>query len=379
MRALALLVFPCAAGMALVLPSSSEAQVARECRDVPMTIDGQTQTQRMCREGAGPWRPATAETGSAEILTSGVMPANFRGRATYRGPYRADVSEPPRRRERGLAGLLQADTKRQIEGVYTASLVFEPNNIVTGNVSSTGELGPATVAGSREGNRCRLTASPGGATFEGICSPTQFKGIWTSSPAEKRYKFVITLDLAASEFVDAVEQEREAQRQAQAAAAAAAEQAKKGEAARAQMISRAQAGDIAAMENVGEGYRTGKTILGATYPVDYAKAHYWLGRAAQLGSVYANGKLALMHGEGLGVPASQAQEFKYLLACASGRPRGSSDSEYQIPCMGMVAARYYNGLGTVRNEAEAVRWFRACARAGDDYCIRWLNERGVSN
>lgn len=368
----------------LALGSNVAFAQEQQCRDV--TIDGAV--QRLCRGADGAWRPAPAPSlDSGDVIASGVIPASFRGRATYRGPFDAQVTDAPRgRRQGGLGGLLSTaigGTSRQITGVYTITLNFEPNGIVTGNASGTNLPVDVTLSGTRQGDQCRLTAAPGGSTFEGTCTPTLFRGLVTSSPAETRGRFRISFDLAASEFVDAAE---EAAIRARAAAEAAerdrvarAEQERTDSARRARLISAANGGDIDAMEQLGNAYFRGSAASNTPggFAIDYVEARRWFERAASRGSVFANGKLGAMYGDGLGVSQSEAQAFRYQLACAQGRPADEGDRAMQANCMAIVALRYEAARGVVRNDAEAVRWYRACAAAGDDYCINWMNEHGV--
>lgn len=368
----------------LALGSNVAFAQEQQCRDV--TID--RAIQRLCRGADGAWRPAPAPSmDSGDVIASGVIPASFRGRATYRGPFDAQVTDAPRgRRQGGLGGLLSTaigGTSRQITGVYTITLNFEPNGIVTGNASGTNLPVDVTLSGTRQGDQCRLTAAPGGSTFEGTCTPTLFRGLATSSPAETRGRFRINFDLAASEFVDAAE---EAAIRARAAAEAAerdrvarAEQERSDSAIRARLISLANGGDVDAMNALGYAYLSGSTVTGVPggFSIDYAEARRWFERAAAQGSVFANGKLTLIYGEGRGVPQNEARTFSYALACAQGRPSSDAERTVHPMCMEYVAHGYYEGSGVVRNEAEAVRWYRACAAAGEVECINWMNEHGV--
>lgn len=196
-----------------------------ECRETRTRIGNSElyEVRRMCRDASGTWRPAPeAPTSSADIIESGVMPASFRGRAIYRGPYDAQIVDAPRGRPaRGLGGLLQqaaGGTRRQLTGIYTIMLNFEPNGIVTGNASGTTLPVNVRLSGTRQGNRCRLTASPGNSTYDGTCTPSTFNGIVTSSPQETQGRFTISFDLAASEFVDSTEEAAIRRREAEESA-----------------------------------------------------------------------------------------------------------------------------------------------------------------
>jgi TPR repeat protein len=145
----------------------------------------------------------------------------------------------------------------------------------------------------------------------------------------------------------------------------------------------AGSGDPAAMGVVGKYYLEGEQ----GFPRDPKQAVDWYTRAARAGNATAAGELAFMYATGTGVERNAAKSHGFVLQCASGRPAKSpnfgspevtASGEVVITtCMWIVAKNFELGRGVLRDDVQALAWYRRCANRGSDECIAWMNDRGV--
>jgi len=75
----------------------------------------------------------------------------------------------------------------------------------------------------------------------------------------------------------------------------------------------ASAGSLHAQEILGSMYLMGEVLCPEPVKRDYAKALYWLKRAAELQSVVAQHLLAKIYREGLGVPRNDKESERWAL------------------------------------------------------------------
>jgi len=117
-----------------------------------------------------------------------------------------------------------------------------------------------------------------------------------------------------------------------------------------QWMQLAEAGDPAAMRNVGHLYRWGHGVA-----QDPATAAEWYRRAADLGLDRAQANLGMMYLEGQGVEQDGGQAAYWLSQAAI---QGHTVAQYNL------AQLYLDGRGVQRNEALALGWLQRAARAG---------------
>ncbi|WP_246152470.1 tetratricopeptide repeat protein [Sphingomonas montanisoli] len=264
--------------------------------------------------------------------------------------------------------LRSAGKSTEIEGTTTILLRFN-GSAVTGSISATGGWHGAGLTGTVGNGMCRLAAEDGSLSIEGSCGRTGFKGRISGRGAGTTLSG--RFETSAKTVIDVAERE---QQREDAAAAAREEARRKAEAQRqamAQLEARAAAGNVEAMWVAGMTYESGEKI-----GQDYAKAAAWYQRAAAKGFGPAYRGLARLYYEGNGVPQSKARAFDNFLACANAAEL-KDFYESKTGCMYLAAQSLYLGIGVVRNEAAAARWFRACAARKNDDCIEWINEHGV--
>lgn len=129
------------------------------------------------------------------------------------------------------------------------------------------------------------------------------------------------------------------------------------------LLEEAQAGNASAQYRVGYAYATGDGV-----PVNYAKANYWLGRAARGGVIDAVYCLALHYERGRGVAANDARAFElYENAAKAGNAAAQCN-------LGMM---YLHGRGIRKNMIEAARWFVLSAAQGEPQAsanLHWVIE-----
>jgi TPR repeat protein len=94
-----------------------------------------------------------------------------------------------------------------------------------------------------------------------------------------------------------------------------------------------------------------------------------------------------MYSTGTGLERNAAKSHGYWLQCASGRPTKSpnirssevtaAEENLITVCMQIVAKNFELGRGVLRDDVQALGWYRRCAKRGDDDCIAWMNDHGV--
>ncbi len=103
--------------------------------------------------------------------------------------------------------------------------------------------------------------------------------------------------------------------------------------------------------------RADNTEAEATYRRgDFATALRVLTVAAERGDIDAQLKLGLMHGNGEGVPADQAQAARWFHKATEKLDPGAQFN---------VAVMYFEGKGLPRDYGQAAYWFRKAAERGD--------------
>ena len=112
----------------------------------------------------------------------------------------------------------------------------------------------------------------------------------------------------------------------------------------------AEAGDAAAMNNLGWMYRNGRGVEQSD-----SSALRWYHAAAAAGDARSMNNLGLMYRDGTGVAQDDAEALRWFRASAeAGHPAG----------MNTLGWMYAQGRGVAQNDSSAVRWFRAAAEAG---------------
>lgn len=131
----------------------------------------------------------------------------------------------------------------------------------------------------------------------------------------------------------------------------------------------AEGGHAKAQHQLGVAYYTGKGVA-----PDLARAVEWVRRAADQGWPQAITDLGVLdqRGEADPMPADPTARLQWLRRRA---PKGPARLKQAL------AVCYADGLGTARDDAAAMKWFRAAARAGDpdaqlDLGIRLLTGEG---
>ncbi len=113
----------------------------------------------------------------------------------------------------------------------------------------------------------------------------------------------------------------------------------------------ADAGDTAALFNVGVLYEHGRGV-----PQDLAEAARWYGRAADLGDVYAQTKLGALYAEGKGVDRDLEQAAQWYERAAE---RDHPTAQYALGTL------YANGRGVPKDLGMAAKWY---GRADSNTC-----------
>lgn len=122
----------------------------------------------------------------------------------------------------------------------------------------------------------------------------------------------------------------------------------------------AEAGDPAAMRNIGHLYRWGHGV-----PQDYAVAAEWYRRAAEMGLDRAQANLGMLYLAGTGVEADPAQAAYWLSQAAI---QGHTVAQYNL------AQLYLEGRGVQQSEALALGWLQRAARAGHPGALEQLGQ-----
>jgi TPR repeat protein len=96
----------------------------------------------------------------------------------------------------------------------------------------------------------------------------------------------------------------------------------------------ASAGSLHAQEILGSMYLMGEVLCPEPVKRDYAKALYWLKRAAELQSVVAQHLLAKIYRDGLGVPTDDEEAERWALSariCSTEPGRGATQPSPEPP------------------------------------------------
>ena len=113
---------------------------------------------------------------------------------------------------------------------------------------------------------------------------------------------------------------------------------------------RAETGDAAAQNILGECYLNGQQVKR-----DYREAVQWIRKAADQGLAEAQHNLGMLYEAGQGVPFDEAQAVVWYGKAAA---QGLADSQYGL------ALLYATGRGTPKDKEASVRWFREAANQG---------------
>lgn len=113
----------------------------------------------------------------------------------------------------------------------------------------------------------------------------------------------------------------------------------------------AEAGDAAAMFEMGLSYETGRGV-----PADPAKAVPWYRKAAEKGYAHAQFALGVLYGRGIGVAKDQQRATAWTRRAAE---QGNAAAQL------VMAWRYQFGRGVEKDYAQARHWYRAAAEQGE--------------
>ncbi len=347
--------------------TQSSPQEREACTTTVVTAEnGSRQERRYCKDESG----AYVRVGTRPLP---MAPLPERSEVTYAGTYRFTVTQPGRPIQRlDLNSILRAaGPSKQFEGAMTVRLRIDGNS-VTGDISGTGGIRSSRVSGLFREGRCRVVSADTSVVYEGLCGRAQFSGrVVTTDSARTRVSG--TFELASKAVVDIAERERTAALAAQAVREEAERKAARVAALRDQLEAEAARGGVKAMTLLAYAYSEGAE----GFEIDYARAAHWATQAAARGDISSMRQLSTMYYYGRGVPQSAARAYQYSLQCASTNAPSEADQKIKTICIKIVAASLYSGIGTLRNENAAVKWYRLCASRDDDSCINWLNEHNV--
>ena len=124
---------------------------------------------------------------------------------------------------------------------------------------------------------------------------------------------------------------------------------------------KAEAGDGASQNRLGEIYAEGKQVR-----QDYSEAIKWYRQAAEKGITKADYNLGVLHEIGQGVDRDEAEAARWYHKAAA---LGLVDAEYNL------AAMYGLGRGVSRDPKEALKWYERAAEQGDALSCYNLAER----
>jgi len=319
------------------------------------------------------------------------IPPNSKVRITYEGAFQgvAVVRDRSRDSRVTFGGVkLNFDGTREVplQGTYRVVVNYDGalvSGVETQSSSVQGLSGVFKFQGQRVGSNCMLTFDTGQQATAN-CTETEFS-YNTNSQTVHGEPLRLRFEGRVISKVDVVE---EARLQAEAKAKADREAAAKVAETRRNMdkwLAWAGSGDPVAMGQVGSYYRRGEE----GFPRDPKQALHWFTRGASAGDVHSASGLGIMYADGEGVERSRAKSHGFILQCASGRLLKSpnlrstaetigSGEKLITACMFMVAKNFELGRGVLRDDAQALGWYRRCAKRGDDECIAWMNDRGVN-
>lgn len=247
-----------------------------------------------------------------------------------------------------------------------------------------GASGSGSFRGTRSGDQCAIVTAEG-HRYTARCTIDLFE--YQDNYADPRGQNVKSHYTArrTGKVIDLVEQERQ-----QAAARAEAEKKAAAQRAEDQLLladtkAKALRGDALAMFRLGDAYHEGKLGLQR----DFNLAMSWYERGTSLGFAMAAWRIEKMYNEGEGVKPSGSRVFQYRMACANAKPEGAFKfglyqdmrkiyEDIRTTCMRFTGEALYEGNGVVRNEQQALIYFRRCAERGEDDCIKWMNEHGAN-
>ena len=119
----------------------------------------------------------------------------------------------------------------------------------------------------------------------------------------------------------------------------------------ADLIKRAEQGDVSAQFNLGSMYANGEDV-----PKDVAKAFEWFQKAAAQGDAAAQFNLGTMYREGEGVPKDAAKAFEWIQKAAA---QDLARAQYNLGLM------YREGEGVAKDATKAFVWLQKVAAKGD--------------
>ncbi len=319
------------------------------------------------------------------------IPPNSKVRITYEGAFQgvAVVRDRSRDSRVTFGGVkLNFDGTREVplQGTYRVVVNYDGalvSGVETQSSSVQGLSGVFKFQGQRGGSNCMLTFDTGQQATAN-CTETEFS-YNTNTQTVHGEPLRLRFEGRVISRVDVVE---EARLKAEAKAKADREAAAKAAETRRNMdkwLAWAGSGDAVAMFAVAYNYEYGKE----GFPRDPKQAVHWYTRAATAGDAISAGALAFMYStRGSGVEFNAARAHGYRLQCASGRQAKSpvvplpsaivsSREDIITDCMSTVAKNFELGRGVLRDDAQALAWYRRCAKRGSDECIAWMNDRGV--
>ncbi len=317
------------------------------------------------------------------------IPPNSKVRITYDGAFQgvAVVRDRSRDSRVTFGGVkLNFDGTREVplQGTYRVVVNYDGalvSGVETQSSSVQGLSGVFKFQGQRVGSNCMLTFDTGNQRTAN-CTETEFS-YNTNSQTVHGEPFRLRFEGRVISRVDVAE---EARLKAEAKAKADREAAAKAAETRRKMdkwLALAGSGDAVMMGRVANAYEKGEE----GFPRDPKQAVHWYTRAVTAGDAISAGDLAFMYATGTGVERNAAKSHGFVLQCASGRPAKSpnfgspemtASGEVLITtCMQIVAENFELGRGVLRDDAQALAWYRRCAKRGDDDCIAWMNDRGV--
>lgn len=129
------------------------------------------------------------------------------------------------------------------------------------------------------------------------------------------------------------------------------------------LLSRAEAGDPAAMFYLGAKYSEGRGV-----PKDEAEGLRWYRKVAERGHSGAMLNVGNSYYNGRGVAEDRTEAAHWFRRAAE---RGHAGAMYNL------AICYAGGQGVEKDETEAVKWFRASAAKGNPRAMAALNSRGL--
>lgn len=324
----------------------------------------------------------------ATMTVTSEIPPNSKVRITYDGAVQgvAVVRDRSRDSRVTFGGVkLNFDGTREVplQGTYRVVVNYDGalvSGVETQSSSVQGLSGVFKFQGQRVGSNCMLTFDTGQQATAN-CTETEFS-YNTNSQTVHGEPLRLRFEGRVISRVDVVE---EARLKAEAKAKADREAAAKAAETRRNMDDRlawAGSGDPVAMNLVASYYQDGKE----GFPRDPKQAVHWYTRAATAGDAVSAGDLASMYSRGAGVERNAAKAHGYWLQCASGRqakspvlPSAAISAREDVitVCMQIVAKNFELGRGVLRDDVQALGWYRRCAKRGDDECIAWMNDRGV--